>query len=459
MSVSYNFDINLINSSTPIKQVGQSNQTSMIEDLVNEAELSDKMNLSGASRMVEPMKLIVDRLDNMKKIIEQKDVTLFSKELKGVKKSFEDFFNVVEELIIKCGEKRPQEDNFGNSSGDFLQQIYRLKLELEKQEKINSSLDEENQLLIAEKLKLIGKDEDLLDRKRLMKDNLHNVLKERDVLYASIREIEEDKNRLIAENKQLRQGKDELDEYYKYISRPTKTRSIAMQTEDISKSGEITQLDDRYPRWVEQQELIEKIDVMKKQIEELLSERIILWDHVERLKTGSKRLEDGWSTKISHFCSGENLYNEFAAIEKREKLDNSTQNEMEPEVGPEAMVPTKNVDLVSVKQGYSKRASNLSQVPEKSSAVKSQFLAVSAHGRKQIICASASLILSGAFAVGASLTMSHLGISISLALTALTFLTLGCYCSYKASTTLRNIELDQTFKIANHEAVFMVPSL
>ncbi|WP_341811033.1 hypothetical protein [Wolbachia endosymbiont (group A) of Andrena bucephala] len=55
--------------------------------------------------------------------------------------------------------------------------------------------------------------------------------------------------------------------------------------------------------------------------------------------------------------------------------------------------------------------------------------------------------------------MSHLGISIALALTALTFLTLGCYCSYKASTKLRNIELDQTFKMANHEAVFMVPSL
>ncbi|WP_174517012.1 TomO hydrophobic C-terminal domain-containing protein [Wolbachia endosymbiont of Cardiocondyla obscurior] len=115
--------------------------------------------------------------------------------------------------------------------------------------------------------------------------------------------------------------------------------------------------------------------------------------------------------------------------------------------------------LINIKQGYSRRASSPSQPPEQFKAVKSQFSEASAHGRKQIIYASASLILSGAFAVGTSLTMSHLGISIALALTALTFLTLGCYCSYKASTTLRNIELDQTFKMANHEAVFMVPSL
>ncbi len=226
--------------------------------------------------------------------------------------------------------------------------------------------------------------------------------------------------------------------------------------------GPYTQSDVKCHGQIEQEKLIEEIDIMKEQIEELLSERIILLSNVELLKAENKRLENvekSLSAGISHFCSVENLYNELAAIEKRGKLDNSTQNEMEAEVGTEAMVPTKNVDLVNVKQGYSKRASNLSQVPEKSSSVRSQFSAASTHGRKQTIYASASLILSGVFAVGTSLTMSHLGISISLALTALTFLTLGCYCSYKVSTTLRNIELDRTFKMADHEAVFMVPSL
>ncbi|WP_353272781.1 hypothetical protein [Wolbachia endosymbiont (group A) of Urophora cardui] len=459
MNVLFGFDRNLINSSTPIKQVNQSNPTPTSEDLINEADLSGKMNLSGASRMVEPMKLIVDRLDKMEKMIKQQNFTSLSRELTELKMSLQDFFNVVEELISERGKQFLQNEpggNFENSSEGFLQQIYRLKLKLEIQEKMSCSLDQRNQLLIEEKLKLV----DLLKRNNSINDSL---LKERDGLYPYIKEIEEDKNRLIVENKQFKQKNDELNECYKYILRATETKSIAVQTEDISKSGEITQSDGKYPVGVEieRQELMEEIDVMKKQIEELLSERIILLSSVERLKSENKRLEDigNLSTWISHFCSGENVYNELAAIEQRKKLGESTETEMESEVGPEAMASTKNGDLINVTQGYGKKASNLSQVPEKSSAVRSQFSAASTHGRKQIIYASASLILSGVFAVGTSLTMSHLGISISLALTALTFLALGCYCSYKASTTLRNIELDQTFKMADHEAVFMVPSL
>ncbi|WP_259348946.1 TomO hydrophobic C-terminal domain-containing protein [Wolbachia pipientis] len=465
MSVPSGFDINLINSSTLIKQIGQSNHTSTGEDPFNEADLSGKMNLSGASRMVEPMKLIVDRLNKVEEILKQQNFTSLSGELAELKMHFQDFFNVVEELISESGKKCLKNEpggNFENSSGDFLQQICRLKSKLEIQGKMNCSLDQRNELLIEENLKLVEKNKVLLNRNNLIENQLRGLLEERDRLYASIEEREKDKNKLIAENEQLKWENDELNKRDDYILRANETKSIAIQTEDISKSGEITQSDGKHHGEIEQQELIEKIDIMEEQIEELTSERIILLSSVERLKAENKRLEDvkkSLSAGISHFCSVENLYNELAAIEKGGKLDNSTQNEMEAEVGTEAMVPRKNVDLVNVKQGYSKRASNLSQVPEKSSAVRSQFSAASTHGRKQIIYASASLILSGAFAVGASLTMSHLGISIALALTALTFLTLGCYCSYKVNTTLRNIELDQTFKMANHEAVFMVPSL
>lgn len=189
----------------------------------------------------------------------------------------------------------------------------------------------------------------------------------------------------------------------------------------------------------------------------MLLENNILQNNVERLKAENKRLEgieESSSIEGSQIFSGENLYNELAAIERREKLDKSTQAEMESRVGPEAMISGKNEDLINVTQSYSKRASHLFQVPKQSLAVKSQFSAASAQSRKQIIYAPASFILSGAFAIGTSL-----GISITLALAALTFFTLGCYCSYKASTTLRNIELDQTLKMANHEAVFTVPSL
>ncbi|WP_353285787.1 hypothetical protein [Wolbachia endosymbiont (group A) of Rhorus exstirpatorius] len=465
MSVPSGFDINLINSSTPIKQIGQSNHTSTSEDPFNEADLSGKMNLSGASRMVEPMKLIVDRLNKVEEILEQQNFTSLSRELTELKMFLQGFFNVVEELISESGKKCLQNEsggNFENSSGDFLQQIYRLKFKLEIQGKMNCSLDQRNELLIEENLKLVEKNKVLLNRNNLIENQLRGVLEERDRLCASIEEREKDKNKLIAENEQLKWENDELNKREDYTLIASETKSIAIQTENISKSGEITQSDVKCHGQIEQEKLIEEIDIMKEQIEELLSERIILLSNVELLKAENKRLENvekSLSAGISHFCSVENLYNELAAIEKRGKLDNSTQNEMEAEVGTEAMVPTKNVDLVNVKQGYSKRASNLSRVSEQSSAVKSQFSEARAQSRKQIIYAASSFILSGAFAVGISLTTSHLGVSITLAFTALTLLTLGCYCSYKASTTLRNIQLDQTFKMADHEAVFMFPSL
>ncbi|WP_264731891.1 ankyrin repeat domain-containing protein [Wolbachia endosymbiont (group A) of Sphaerophoria taeniata] len=67
--------------------------------------------------------------------------------------------------------------------------------------------------------------------------------------------------------------------------------------------------------------------------------------------------------------------------------------------------------------------------------------AASAQDRKQITYASISFVLSGAFAVGASLTMFHLAICITLAVAALTFLAVGCYCSHKANTALSNVEV------------------
>ncbi len=66
---------------------------------------------------------------------------------------------------------------------------------------------------------------------------------------------------------------------------------------------------------------------------------------------------------------------------------------------------------------------------------------VNTQSRKQITYASISFVLSGAFAVGASLTMFHLAVCITLSVTALTFLAVGCCCSYKANTALSNVEV------------------
>jgi myosin heavy subunit len=70
--------------------------------------------------------------------------------------------------------------------------------------------------------------------------------------------------------------------------------------------------------------------------------------------------------------------------------------------------------------------------------------AVNAQGVKsKVNYASASFILSGMCAVGASLATPYLAICVTLAVAASVFLALGFYCLYKANTTLSNVKVDQ----------------
>ncbi|MFP3020666.1 MAG: ankyrin repeat domain-containing protein [Wolbachia sp.] len=72
-------------------------------------------------------------------------------------------------------------------------------------------------------------------------------------------------------------------------------------------------------------------------------------------------------------------------------------------------------------------------------------------GRKQSNYASASFVFSGAFAVGACLTIPNLEICIPLAVTAFAFFTIGCYCSYKANTALSNVKSTQLGNVISLE--------
>lgn len=71
--------------------------------------------------------------------------------------------------------------------------------------------------------------------------------------------------------------------------------------------------------------------------------------------------------------------------------------------------------------------------------------------RKQSNFASASFVLSGAFAVGACLTIPNLEICIPLAVTAFAFFTIGCYCSYKANTALSDVKSTQLGNVISLE--------
>ncbi|RDD34733.1 Ankyrin repeats (3 copies) [Wolbachia endosymbiont of Cylisticus convexus] len=65
------------------------------------------------------------------------------------------------------------------------------------------------------------------------------------------------------------------------------------------------------------------------------------------------------------------------------------------------------------------------------------------YNRRQSNYASASFVLSEAFAIGTCLTIFSLAICIPLAVAAFVFLTIGCYCSYKANTVLSDVTSTQ----------------
>lgn len=374
--------------------------------------------------------------------------TTLSEEVIVHERHFKKFMDFVGEILVDIGTRLPQS---GSKS------MY-LERKLNGLEKMNESLDNSVQELEKKVDKLEKENKDFLAENDELKEKLATAKEEKELLFNKKEKMQEVINGLNEDNQRLMQKINGLEDDYKYLLRAEKTKreteDSCIQVEDADIPEGKAELCKDYE--IKLVKLEQEIDAKGKQCEELLLENSILRGNIERLKEENKRLEgieESFSIDLSHFCSVKNLHDELIlANEQPENIDISIQDEMDSKVATESVG-------VNVKQGYSKRTSNLSRVSEQSSAVKSQFSEARAQSRKQIIYASASLILSGVFAVGTSLTMSHLGISISLALTALTFLTLGCYCSYKASTTLRNIELDRTFKMADHEAVFMVPSL
>ncbi|BEP32942.1 MAG: hypothetical protein WBIAU2_11690 [Wolbachia endosymbiont of Drosophila biauraria] len=441
-----------VDTSTPIKPANPSNLVTTGENYTSNADLSDELNVNEVAKIVERMELLSNSLKKIQEIVEKLDNTTLSEEVIAHERHFKKFMDFVGEILVDIGTRLLQSDS---------KRMY-LEQKLKGSEKIRELLNNSAQGLEEKVDKLEKENKDFLAENDKLKEKLATAEEEKELLLNKKEKTRKVINELNEKNQRLIQKINELKDDREYLLRAEKTKRetedscIKVGDADIPE-GKAELCKDYAIKLVK---LEQEIDAKGKQCEELLSENSILRGNIERLKEENKRLEgikesfeESFSTDRSYFHSVKNLRDELIlANEQLENIDISIQDEMDSKVATESVG-------VNVKQGYSKRTSNLSRVSEQGSAVKSQFSEARAQSRKQIIYASASLILSGVFAVGTSLTMSHLGISISLALTALTFLTLGCYCSYKASTTLRNIELDRTFKMADHEAVFMVPSL
>lgn len=151
----------------------------------------------------------------------------------------------------------------------------------------------------------------------------------------------------------------------------------------------------------------------------------------------------------------------------QEKLDN-TQQSLDEKIGELSQINEENIKLQSelklkeyennylktkLQESTSKSKGQERQVEDLQRQLQSkneelngrnkELSAISAQSRKYIAYASVYFVLFGAFAVSTSLTMSYLATCISLAVAALVSLVVGCYCSYKASKALDNVEVDQ----------------
>ncbi len=443
-----------VNTSTPIKPTNPSNLVTTGEDYTNNADLSDELGVSGVTKIVEPMELLSNGLKKIQEIVEKLNNTKLSEEVIVHERHLKGFMGVVEEILVDIGKRLPQSDS----------ESMAVKQESKVLKKMNESLDNRVQELQKKADELEEENKDFLAENDELKEQLATAKEEKELLFNEKEKMQEVINALNENNQRLRQKINGLEDDYEYVLRAEKTKR---ETKDSCIQVGKAAIPEGKAELVKEYEgklvkLEQEIGAKVKQCEELLLKNSILRGNMERLKAENERLEgfeESLSIDVSHFCSGENLYSELAAVESREKLDKLTQAEMKSRVEPEAITSRKNEDLINVKQGYSKRASNLSQVSEQSSAVKSQFSEARAQSRKQIIYASSSFILSGAFAIGASLTIPYLAICISLAVAALTFLAVGCYCLYKASTIPSNTKPHRSVKMADLEAVLMVPSL
>ncbi len=184
---------------------------------------------------------------------------------------------------------------------------------------------------------------------------------------------------------------------------------------------------------------------------------------IEGLKTQlnnkNKELDDA-NQKVVHLKRERDSIKQDLAIKTREldeakaqleenerKLDNTNKNVLKlakdlrvEKSSQQVTVNNLNGQITQLTQILEKTKK---QLKESESENNDKFLEASTNSKRQGNYASVSFVLSGAFAVGASLTMFHLAMCISLAVAALTFLAVGCYCSYKANTALSDVKIDQ----------------
>ncbi|WP_353280156.1 DnaJ domain-containing protein [Wolbachia endosymbiont (group A) of Phasia obesa] len=321
-------------------------------------------------------------------------------------------------------------------------------------EKLQKELNEKTQALESTKTQLAEKEEKLKGAQVQLETKeaeLQNELTEKDVQLKNAQaQLEQEKTKL---QDALKKKEEELESK---IGKVTKLNGTIEKLEAQLKEqkGELDST---------RQDLDSKTSEVTKlitKIEELERTKVQLAEKEKALGIVQKSLADE-DVKVTQLTSETNKLNATIGTlntqltKQKEALGSANQevtrlkNTIEELEGIKNQLTEKEQELNSTKQDLVKKASEVTQLSSENIQLQTQnlnaknkkLLAVSAQSRKQVTYASVSFVLSGAFAVGASLTIPYLAICITFAVAASIFLAVGCYCSYKANTALSNVEV------------------
>ncbi len=313
---------------------------------IDEAELSGRIGVAGASRLVHPMKVITEILNELKGVEDRSSLLTCSDALK---EGIIDLVHEVEELIKNDDSQTCHK----NKLEGLYQDIHRTKRKLESKEKLNASLYRKNQSLSKQKGQLKEENKELSAQNCKLDTKLGMANTEREELfekYNSLKvKMEADLSKAAEENKLLTQEKNELDDKYKHVSRPKETKDLGIQTGGIDTLQERAELNDNHKRVAE---LEEKLNIANEENAQLTSSNIIL-------KENAKQSEE----RLKMFKSLQPNFTEKSLFDEM-KLDKSIQMEIEYECDSEATVPIKNEELSTVTQNSGKNASEPTRLAE-----------------------------------------------------------------------------------------------
>ncbi|WP_341813786.1 hypothetical protein [Wolbachia endosymbiont (group B) of Germaria angustata] len=180
----------------------------------------------------------------------------------------------------------------------------------------------------------------------------------------------------------------------------------------------------------------------EKELNRVVSEKTRDTNKISQLERDLRQERSAQQTRISTLTNQvTQLTREKSQLENlRDELERTKTQLRKKEQELDRVVSERDTNKISqLKRDFSQQRSELQTQNQDLNNKNRKLSEASIYNRRQSNYSSASFVLSGAFAVGSCLTVSNLEICISLAVAAFVFLTIGCYCSYKASTVLSDV--------------------